>query len=174
MIFGITLKHFAKLQKQGDNVKSNFWINRLLLKTSNKVFRTKNIEDLIFSDFVDAERFVEEQNYNDFCCIFVKSKRIYIHNMASILIDYQSQKEKLYENYPYIFNPPQYGEPEKETIGSELRKEFVQEFGNWVILTDVICSKQNVGFKEVEKWKVSEFLFWANYYSGQKIVENVK
>lgn len=174
MIFGITLKHFAKLKKQGDNVKSNFWINRLLLKTSNKVFRTKNIEDLIFSDFVDAERFVEEQNYYDFCCIFVKSKRIYIHNMASILIDYKSKKEKLYENYPYIFNPPQYGEPEKETIGSELKKEFVQEFGNWVVLTDVICSKQNVGFKEVERWKVSEFLFWANYYSGQKIVENVK
>lgn len=174
MIFGITLKHFARLQAQDDQVKSNWWINRLLLKTSNKQFPSHNIEDLIFSDFVDAERFVEEQNYYDFCCIFVKSKRIYIHNMASILIDYQSQKEKLYENYPYIFNPPQYGEPEKETIGSELRKEFVQEFGNWVILTDVICSKQNVGFKEVEKWKVSEFLFWANYYSGQKIVENVK
>ncbi len=174
MIFGITLKHFARLQTQGDQVKSNWWINRLLLKTSTKKLKTKNIEDLIFSDFVDAERFIEEQNYYNFCCIFVKSKRIYIHNMASILIDYQSQKEKLYENYPYIFNPPQYGEPEKETIGSELRKEFVQEFGNWVILTDVICSKQNVGFKEVEKWKVSEFLFWANYYSGQKIVENVK
>ena len=174
MIFGITLKHFARLQSQGDKVKSNFWINRLLLKTSNKKFKTNNIEDLIFSDFVDAERFVEEQNYYDFCFIFVKSKRIYIHNMASILIDYQSQKEKLYKNYPYIFNPPQYGEPDKETIGSELRKEFVQEFGNWVILTDVICSKQNVSFKEVEKWKVSEFLFWANYFSGQKIVENVK
>ena len=174
MIFGITLKHFARLQSQGDKVKVNWWINRLLCKTSNKKFKTNNIEDLLFADFVDAERFVEEQNYYDFCSIFVKSKRIYIHNMASILIDYQSQKEKLYENYPYIFNPPQYGEPDKETIGSELRKEFVQEFGNWVVLTDVICSKQNVSFKEVEKWKVSEFLFWANYFSGQKIVENVK
>lgn len=174
MIFGITLKHFARLQSQGDKVKSNFWINRLLLKTSNKKFKTNNIEDLLFADFVDAERFVEEQNYYDFCRIFVKSKRICIHNMASILIDYKSKKEKLYENYPYIFNPPQYGEPEKETIGSELKKEFVQEFGNWVVLTDVICSKQNVGFKEVERWRVSEFLFWANYYSGQKIVENVK
>jgi len=174
MIFGITLKHFARLQSQGDKVKSNFWNNLLRFNFSNKKFKTNNIEDLLFADFVDAERFVEEQNYYDFCRIFVKSKKIYIHNMASILIDYQSQKEKLYENYPYIFNPPKYGEPEKETIGSELRKEFVQEFGNWVILTDVICSKQNVSFKEVEKWKVSEFLFWANYFSGQKIVENVK
>ena len=170
MIFGITLKHFARLQSQGDKVKSNFWIIRLLLKTSNKKFKTNNIEDLLLADFVDAERFFEEQNYYDFCCIFVKSKRIYIHNMASILIDYQQQKEKLYKNYPYIFNPPQY----EETIGSELRKEFVQEFGNWVILTDVICSKQNVSFQEIEKWKVSEFLFWANYFSRQKIVENVK
>ena len=170
MIFGITLKHFARLLAQGDKAKVNWWINRLLLKTSNKKFKTNNIEDLLLADFVDAERFFEEQNYYDFCCIFVKSKRIYIHNMTSILIDYRSQKEKLYKNYPYIFNPPQY----EETIGSELRKEFVQEFGNWVVLTDVICSKQNVSFKEVEKWKVSEFLFWANYISGVKILENVK
>lgn len=174
MIFGITLKHFAELKAQGENVKSNFWINRLLLKTSNKKFRTRKIEDLVFSDFVDAERFVQEQNYYDFCRIFVKAKRIYIHNMAWILTDYQNQKQLLFENYPYIFNPPQYGEPDKETIGSELRKEFVQEFGNWVILTDVICCKQNTNFKEVEKWKVNEFLFWANYFSGQKIIENVK
>ena len=174
MIFGITLKHFARLLTQGDKVKSNFWINRLLLKTSNKKFKTNNIEDLLFADFVDAEGFVEEQNYYDFCCIFVQSKRIYIHNMASILIDYQQQKEKLYENYPYIFNPPQYGEPEKETIGSELRREFVEEFGNWVVLTDVICKGNLTRYKEVEKWKLSEFLFWANYLTGQKIIENVK
>ena len=94
--------------------------------------------------------------------------------MASILIDYQQQKEKLYENYPYIFNPPQYGEPEKETIGSELRREFVEEFGNWVVLTDVICKGNLTRYKEVEKWKLSEFLFWANYLTGQKIIENVK
>ena len=174
MIFGITLKHFARLQSQGDQVKVNWWINRLPLKTSNKKFKTNNIEDLLFADFVDAERFVEEQNYYDFCSIFVKSKRIYIHNMASILIDYQQQKEKLYENYPYIFNPPQYGEPDKETIGSELRREFVEEFGNWVVLTDVICKGNLTRYKEVEKWKLSEFLFWANYISGVKILENVK
>lgn len=174
MIFGITLKHFARLLAKGENVKSNFWINRLLKKQSNKQFKTVNIEELTFSDFVDAERFIEEQNYYDFCRIFVKSKRIYIHNMPMILIDYQNQKELLFEKYQYIFNPPQYGEPQKETVGSELRKEFVQEFGNWVILTDVICKGSLVRYKEVENWKLSEFLFWANYLTGQKILENVK
>lgn len=174
MIFGITLKHFARLQAQGEQVKSNWWINRLLLKTSTKKLKTKNIENLSFGDFVDCERFKQEQNYYEFCCIFVKRKRVYIHNMLQVLMDFEEQKERLYENYPYIFNPPQYGEPEKETIGSELRREFVEEFGNWVVLTDVICSKQNVSFKEVENWELSEFLFWANYYTGQKIVENVK
>jgi hypothetical protein len=174
MIFGIRLKHFSKLVAQGENLKSNFWINRLLLKTSNKKFKVNNIEDLTFSDFVDAERYLEEQNYYDFCCIFVKSKRIYIHNMPSILHDYKEQKEILFDKFQYIFNPPQYGEPVKETIGSDLRKEFVQEFGNWVILTDVICKGRLVDYKKVESWKLGEFLFWANYLSGQKIIENVK
>ena len=177
MIFGITLNHFAKLQSQGENVKSNFWINFLLSKKNKDRFKTKRIEDLSYSNFVTLENCIEEQNYNDFCAIFVKKyfwQRVYIHNMPLILIDYQQQKEKLYENYPYIFNPPQYGEPGKETIGSELRREFVEEFGNWVVLTDVICKGNLTRYKEVEKWKLSEFLFWANYISGVKILENVK
>jgi hypothetical protein len=31
-----------------------------------------------------------------------------------------------------------------------------------------------VDYKKVESWKLGEFLFWANYLSGQKIIENVK
>jgi hypothetical protein len=63
---------------------------------------------------------------------------------------------------------------QKETVGSELRKDFVKEFGNYVILTDLICKGQLVNYKKVEKWKLDEFLFWANYLSGQKIIENVQ
>lgn len=174
MIFGITLKHFARLQAQGDKVKSNFWINYLLSKTSNKKLDTNRIENLTFDEFLECERFVEEQDYYNFCRIFVKAKKIYIHNMPLILIDYQQQKQLLFKNYPYIFNPPSYGEPEKETIGSELRKGFVEEFGNWVVLTDVICKGNLARYKQIEKWKLSEFLFWANYLTGQKIIENVK
>ena len=75
MIFGITLKHFARLQAKGDQVKVNWWINRLLCKTSNKKFKTNKIEDLTFNNFLECERFIEEENYNDFCLIFVKAKR---------------------------------------------------------------------------------------------------
>ena len=80
----------------------------------------------------------------------------------------------MFEKYPYISDPPIYGEGVKETMGSELRKDFVTEFGTWVVLTDKVCKGRLVDYKAVEQWNVSEFLFWANYISGQKIIENVK
>ena len=60
MIFGITLNHFAKLQSQGENVKSNFWINFLLSKKNKDRFKTKRIEDLSYSNFVTLENCIEE------------------------------------------------------------------------------------------------------------------
>jgi len=177
MIFGITLKRFAKLLQQGDAAKTSKRTERLLIKKSNKVFKSRSLSEMRFSDFVDLERHFTDLNYTEFCRIFVQKRfwqTVYIHNMWAILEDYSKQKEQLFENYPYIFDPPQYGEPGKETVGSELRKDFVAEFGNWVILTDVICKGRLVDYKVVEGWKVSEFLFWANYLSGQKIIENVK
>jgi len=174
---GITLKHFQKLIASGDDVKDNERIENLLQLQSSKKWKTKLIESMTLETFVDLERFLEDMNYIDFCRIFVLKnfwQTIYVHNLYSIVEDYGNKKAELFENYQYIFNPPQYGEPAKETIGNDLRKEFVIEFGNYVVLTDVICQHQNVSHIEVEKWSVERFLFWANYYSGQKIIENIK
>lgn len=177
MIFGITLKHFARLQLLGEDAKVSWWTGRLLLKTSTKRFRVRSIQDLTFSQFVDLERFYSENNYFDFCIIFVKQRfweTIYVHNMALIMEAYGNQKKELFSGCRYIFDPPQYGDQEKETIGTELRKDFVEEFGNYVILMDMVCVGDLSKYKEVQEWKVSEFFFWANYKTGQKIIENVK
>jgi hypothetical protein len=176
MIFGVRLKHYQKLLAQGENAKANFWVNKLLLKQSNKRFKTRNIEQMTLSDFVDAERFLEEYDFYNFSRIFVKKKwyqTVYVHNLRPIVEDFGNQKAALKEKYYYIFDPPRYGEPVKESIGTEVRKDFVNEFGNWVVLMDLVC-KDKSKYKEVEGWKLEEFLFWANYLSGQKIVENVK
>ena len=66
MIFGIRLKHYQRLLAQGENAKGNFWINRLLLKQSKKKFKTRKIEQMNVSDFVDAERFLEEYDFYNF------------------------------------------------------------------------------------------------------------
>lgn len=178
MIFGITLKHFARLQKQGEQVRVNFWVAKLLAKQQTKLkFKTAQLENLTVSQIVDLERLFLEEDYYNFCLIFVKKyfwQTVYLHNFEAIATDFANQKQQLRDNHPYIFDPPQYGEPEKGIIGPELRKEFVEEFGDWVVMMDIVCKGRLADYKQVEKWKVSEFLFWANYLTGQKIVENVK
>lgn len=174
---GITLKEFAKLQLLTDEDYLDDFTKMLLEKQPDRAYKTKSIKYLPLHLFVDLERFLEDSDFISFCSIFVKGfwiKNIYFHNLAPILAEYGRQKAELFEIYPYIFNPPQYGEPVKETQGIELRREFVQEFGSYVVLMDVVCKGDLTRYKTVEKWKTEEFLFWANYLSGQKIVESVK
>ncbi|MFM9825928.1 hypothetical protein [Flavobacterium sp.] len=177
MILGITLSHYQRLLLKGENYKGNFWINKLLLKQSKKQFQTIDIASMKFGDFVTLENSIVNADFKTFCSIFVVKyfwQIVYVHNLKLIIEDYRNQKEEIFKNYQYIFDPPHYGEIQKETIGSELRKDFVKEFGNYVILTDLICKGQLVNYKKIEKWKLDEFLFWANYLSGQKIIENVQ
>lgn len=174
MIFGVTIKKFQRLLNQGEKAKASKRTLRLIQKASNKKINTKDLLTMSMSDFIDLERFLLELNYYNFCRIFVKDRFIFAHNLTYIMLDYAKQKENIQELHRWVFNPPQYGEPEKETIGSDLRKDFVLEFGNNVVLTDLICQKQSVNHAEVEKWKVEKFMFWADYYSGQKILENLK
>lgn len=174
----LTLKKYQYLINQGDKLKTYPNIEKLLLQTSTKKFKTiEDIGEIKLVDFVALENYVENNNYVAFCSIFVKKKffeTIYFCNLQAIMTDYGNKKNKLFENYPYIFDPPVYGEPQKETIGSELRKDFVNEFGVWVVLMDLVSKGKLVDYKKIEQWKLSEFLFWANYLSGQKIIENIK
>ena len=177
MIFAITLKHFTKLQSQGDNVKASKRVLRLLKRPQVDKFKTRQLEDLTFSDYVDLKRYFDSEDYHNFCRIFVVKKWwqvVYMHHTTAIVEDFAKQKLLLNEKYYYVLDPPQYGEPAKESIGSELRQDFVNEFGNDVVIMDVICRGRFIDYKKVEQWKVSEVMFWANYLYGQKIVENVK
>ena len=176
MIFGITLSKFERL-KDKPEVKLNFFTRWQFGRTKIKRYKFNNIQDLTFDKFVDCENFIENEQFKEFCSIFVKRKfwqTIYLHELETIVLDYARQKKELIEENDFIFNPPQYGEPTKETIGSELRREFVERYGNYVILMDVVCKGDMTKYKEVEQWKVRDFFFWANYLKGQRIVENVK
>ena len=176
MIFGITLTKFERIKNKPD-LKLN-WFDRWQFGRKPKIkFKVQDIQELTFDKFVDCENFIENEQFKDFCAIFVKRKwwqTIYLHDLEGIILEYARQKTELIEENDFIFNPPQYGEPPKQTIGSELRAEFVERFGNYVVLMDVVCKGDMTKYKEVEQWKVSEFFFWANYLKGQKIVENVK
>jgi hypothetical protein len=177
MIFGITLKHFAKLQQQGQKAKESKRIIRLLQKPHVDKFKARELNDLSFSDYVDLKRFYAAEDYINFCRIFAIVKWwqvIYVHNTGPLMTEYARQNEEITERNYYIFNPPQYGEPAKETIGSELRNEFVLEFGNDTIITDKLCKGRLVDYKQIEQWKTGEVLYWANYLAGQKIIEDVK
>ena len=178
MIFGITLFHFAKLLTKENPSK---WVQFLLQRKSNKRFKSRKLEALTVGEISGLEILLENHDYNEFCRIFVLKKwwqTIYIHHWPLILQDYIEQKTKCTEEWKerfyYIFNPPQYGMPGEETQGTMIRKDFVEEFGNWVVLTDLVCHGDITKYREVEKWNIIDFLFWTNYLSGQKIVEGVK
>ena len=176
MIFGISLKHFAKLQQQGETATGSKRTLRLLEKTQTDRFKTRRLEDLSFSDYVDLKRFYLTEDYKNFCRIFAIVKWwqiIYIHNVTALVEKYRAQSEDIKESFYYVFDPPQYGEEAKETIGSELRNDFVLEFGNDVIITDNVMRWANCSYKEIEQWKTSEVLFWAHFLAGQKIVEKI-
>ena len=176
MIFGITLSKFERI-KGKEYFNPNFLERWQFGRTSKRTFKVNNIQELTFDQFVDCENFIENEQFKDFCSIFVKRKwwqTIYLHNLEVIVLEYARQKKELIKENDFIFNPPQYGEPQKQTIGTELRQEFVERFGNYVVLMDVVCKGDMTKYKEVEQWKVRDFFFWANYLKGQKIVENVK
>ena len=176
MIFGITLTKFERIKNKTD-AKLNWFDRWQFGRTSKRTFKVSDIQELTFDQFVDCENFIENEQFKEFCTIFVKRKwwqTIYLHELEAIILEYARQKKELIEENDFIFNPPQYGEPQKQTIGSELRNEFVERFGNYVVLMDVICKGDMTKYKEVELWKVRDFFFWANYLKGQKIVENVK
>jgi hypothetical protein len=177
MIFGITLKRFAKLQQQGQNARGSKLTLWLLQRPHVDKFKARQLEDISFSDYVDLKRFYAQEDYLNFCRIFAIVKwwqRVYINHTGPLMQEYARQTKEITEKNYYIFNPPQYGDPAKETIGSELRNDFVLEFGNDAIITDKLCKGNLINYKHVEQWKTSEVLFWANYLAGQKIVEDVK
>ena len=176
MIFGITLSKFERI-KGKESFNPNFLERWQFGRTSKRTFKVHDIQELTFDQFVDCENFIENEQFKEFCTIFVKRKwwqTIYLHELEAIVLEYAKQKAELIEENDFIFNPPQYGEPQKQTIGTELRSEFVERFGNYVVLMDVVCKGDMTKYKEVEQWKVRDFFFWANYLKGQKIVENVK
>lgn len=136
-------------------------------------FDCKNIFQLSISELSDLDRHLENNDYQEFCNIFVFGNPDSTH-LFKIIEEFGRQKEMLRTTYNYVFDAPIYGEAQQETIGSELRKEFVEEFGSYVVLMDLVCKGNLTKFKKVQKWSVEEFFFWANYLSGQRILENVK
>ena len=176
MIFGITLSKFERI-KGKESFDPNFLERWQLGRTSKRTFKVNDIQELTFDQFVDCENFIENEQFKDFCTIFVKRKwwqTIYLHSLEAIVLEYARQKAELIEENDFIFNPPIYGEAKPPTNGDQARTEFVERFGNYVVLMDVVCKGDMTKYKEVEQWKVMDFFFWANYLKGQKIVENVK
>ena len=171
------LKKFEQLRLLGDSRKPSKKEAKQLAEVIDGGFECRKVLELSLGSFVDAERHLVELDYYSFCRIFVKKKwykPIRISHMTAILLDFKTQKEEIKDTYRWVFDPPSYGKPAEESVGSQLRADFVLEFGNLVVLTDLLISKMGVSFREVETWSVEDFFFWANYYSSQKIVENVK
>lgn len=173
MILGISIKRIDEFKDKEPKLWNYFWPPKI----SKKSFKVRNLNDLRVIDFADLERFSEDVNYIDFCNIFVRRKwwqTICIHNLPEIREEYARQIKEIQDLHEWTFNPPIFGEQQKETAADEYKKDFVKEFGSIAVLIEKVCGGRITEFKKVEQWKVSEFLFWADYLNGQRIIENIK
>lgn len=150
---------------------------KALLRKPNKIFRTRNIENMKVCDFISAERALSNKEFEEFVKLFVLKfpwQKVYVHNLEPICSKFKEQIANFVEIYTYIFGQNNIVSTEITSTGYEKRKDFVSEFGNYVVLMDLVCGGNISNYKKVEQWKVHEFMFWANYLTGQKIIENIK
>lgn len=76
------------------------------------------------------------------------------------------------EKYEWIYNPPALPTNAKQTIGKQLRSDFVQQYGVYAEITYLLSNGNPLKFEEVNKLKLSEYLALGEYILRKKTVEN--
>ena len=127
-------------------------------------------------DFIDLENYFKTQNWDKFF-VLLSNDIAREETYEQILKDYIVEVVELKEQFEWIYNPPQMpsnSEEQKQTYGSELRKEFAEHYGGYTELVYLICNGNITKVDKVFKMKTSEFLFWGEYLLRKRIIEQVK
>ena len=81
--------------------------------------------------------------------------------------------EHFKEKYEWIYNPPILPGVKINTIGKQLRSEFVQHYGVYAEITYLLSNGNALKFEEVNQMMLSDYLSLGEYLLRKKSVESV-
>ena len=128
--------------------------------------------------FIDLETFIKDENDSDFVKMTIKRRLPFIkipdivkHYAIAL---YMIESEEVRQNFPWIYNPPQFPSNGEITQGSIERENFAKDYGSYMEMV-YLCSGQNaLKFNEVFEMDTKEFLFKSEYLIRKRTVENLK
>lgn len=78
------------------------------------------------------------------------------------------------EPFWYLYNPPPQTTISVATEGSLARQEFAEDYGGFVELIYLICTRLGYKIEEVDNWKTDKFLSLGQYLYRKNNIENMK
>ena len=128
--------------------------------------------------FIDLETFIKDEDDKSFCKATVKPRFLFLkipefvqrYAIALYLIESQEIKE----NFPWIYNPPQFANTNEITQGSIERENFSLTYGGYTEMVYLCCTFESVSPKIVFDYETKYFLFWSEYLLRKRTVENLK
>lgn len=128
--------------------------------------------------FIDLETFIKEENDKEFVKAtvirlipFIKiPDKVKAFAVALFMIEAQELKE----DYPWIYNPPQFPNITETTQGSIERENFSKDYGGYMEMVYLCAGMSPQNWDSVFKWKTKKFLFMSEYLLRKRTIENLK
>lgn len=141
------------------------------------------ITDLRAGDFIDLENWFKEisieqyDNLEKFYLLLLGRNPKDEKETVAVIQSFVDQKTDIVETYNWIYDPPSpptSSDQREPTIGDEYRKEFAEDYGNYIEIIYLICISLSYKPNEVLQMKCSEFLYWGEYLLRKRFCENIK
>lgn len=87
---------------------------------------------------------------------------------------YMIEADELKQNYPWIYNPPQFPSNAEITQGSIERENFAKDYGAYMEMVYLCAGMNPINWETVFEWETTKFLFLAEYLVRKRTVENLK
>jgi len=153
-------------------------IEAALLREGKLRFKTiPSLAKCRVGDFIDLENYLVDENFEAFVKLYLNKNNLesfYIEDLKAVLLKYRKESEALKERFPNVYNPQSYGLPGEQTQGSELRREFAEEYTGYMMMLDLICVGDFTKSDQVLDWETDKFLHFAGYLMKRKSIENIK
>ena len=139
-------------------------------------------------DFIDLENYLKIINDEDEkedvrneiadkFLLLLLGRKPDVQEVSEVIEMYLNEVSAIKNRFFWIYNKPDVpsDSTQKETTaGDEYRNEFAEDYGGYVELIYLIATVYGYKPNEVLQMKCEDFLFWGEYLSRKRFVENIK